>query len=340
MSNSTSLLAQIATAQAQKEVTANGLFDAASPSMFFGRHAEAASALTWGYYGGSIVVDGVLTAIANGTVALTVSSTNYVERTRAGVVSANTTAFTAGRVPLYAIITSASAVVSYTDYRESALSHGLAGRLNVSVAGGANVTLTAAQTRNAILNFTGLLTASINIIVPDGPQIWLVSNNTTGAYTLTVKTSAGTGVVVAQAYSAVLFADGTNVVAPNATPTSTPVLIQIACSDETTLLTASTAKVTFRAPYAFTLTAVRGSLSEAATGGTLLTVDVNEGGTTLLSTKLTFDASEKTTTTAATPCVISDSAIADDAEITIDVDTIGSTLAGKGLKVTLIGTKP
>lgn len=113
----------------------------------------------------------------------------------------------------------------------------------------------------------------------------------------------------------------------------------IAASDETTALTTGTAKVTFRAPYAFTLTAVRASVTTAPTGGTLLTVDINESGTTVLSTKLTFDASEKTTTTATTAAVISDSAIADDAEITIDIDAVGSTIAGAGLKVYLIGTR-
>lgn len=111
----------------------------------------------------------------------------------------------------------------------------------------------------------------------------------------------------------------------------------IACSDETTALTTGTAKATFRMPYAFTVTDVRGSVTTAPTGGTLLTVDVNDGGTTILSTKLTFDASEKTTTTAATARVISDTALADDAEVTIDIDAVGSTIAGAGLKVTIIG---
>jgi hypothetical protein len=114
-------------------------------------------------------------------------------------------------------------------------------------------------------------------------------------------------------------------------------VIAIAVSDETTALTTGTAKVTFRMPFAFTLTDVRASVTTAPTGGTLLTVDVNEAGSTILSTKLTFDASEKTTVTAATPRVISDSSIADDAEITIDIDAIGSTVAGAGLKVYLIG---
>lgn len=111
----------------------------------------------------------------------------------------------------------------------------------------------------------------------------------------------------------------------------------VACSDETTAITAGTAKVTFRAPYAFTLTAVRASVTTAPTGSTII-IDINESGTSVLSTKLSIDASEKTSTTAATAAVISDSAIADDAEITIDFDQVGSTIAGAGVKVVLIGT--
>ena len=110
----------------------------------------------------------------------------------------------------------------------------------------------------------------------------------------------------------------------------------VALSDETTALTTGVAKITFRMPYAFTLTAVRASVTTAPTGS-VLTVDINESGSTILSTKLTIDVSETTSTTAATPAVISDSALADDSEITMDIDTIGSGTAGAGLKVTLIG---
>lgn len=111
----------------------------------------------------------------------------------------------------------------------------------------------------------------------------------------------------------------------------------VAASDESTALTTGTAKVTFRMPAAVTLTDVRASLTTAQATGSVLTVDVNEAGATILSTKLTFDNTEKTTTTAATPRVISDAALADDAEITIDIDQVGDGTA-KGLKVTLIGT--
>lgn len=112
----------------------------------------------------------------------------------------------------------------------------------------------------------------------------------------------------------------------------------IACSDESSALAAGTAKITFRMPYAFTLTAVRASLTTAQASGSIFTVDINEGGTTILSTKLTIDNTEKTSATAATPAVISDSSLADDAEITVDVDQVGASGAA-GLKVYLIGRR-
>jgi hypothetical protein len=118
---------------------------------------------------------------------------------------------------------------------------------------------------------------------------------------------------------------------------SLPFELVVAASDETTALTAGTAKITFRMPRAVTLTAVRASLTTAQASGNIFTVDINEAGTSILSTKLTIDNTEKTSTTAATPPVISDTALADDAEITIDIDQIGDGTA-KGLKVTLIGT--
>ncbi len=118
--------------------------------------------------------------------------------------------------------------------------------------------------------------------------------------------------------------------------------ILLAVSDETTDLTTGAAKLTFRMPYAMTLTAVRASVNTAPTGQALL-VDINEnvglGAVSIFSTRLSIDATEKTSTTAASPAVISDASLADDAEITIDIDQVGSGAAGKGLKVWLIGTR-
>lgn len=112
----------------------------------------------------------------------------------------------------------------------------------------------------------------------------------------------------------------------------------VAVGDETTALTTGTSKLTFRMPYGMVLTDIRASVITAPTGAGI-TVDVNESGVTILSTKLTIDATEKTSVTAATPLVISDSALADDSEITIDIDVVGSTIAGAGLKLTFYGYK-
>lgn len=117
--------------------------------------------------------------------------------------------------------------------------------------------------------------------------------------------------------------------------------IIISVGDETTPITAGAAKVTFRMPYRFVLTAVRSNLKTAqATSGAggLVTVNINEGGVSLLSTKLTIDNTEKTSVTAATPAVISNANLADDAEVTIDIDTVGDGTA-IGLKVVLIGRR-
>jgi hypothetical protein len=110
--------------------------------------------------------------------------------------------------------------------------------------------------------------------------------------------------------------------------------ILIAIGDESTALTTGTAKVTFRTPYAFTVTAVRASLTTVSSSGNPA-FNIKEAGVSILSTTLTIDSGEKTSTTAATPAVISDSSLADDAEITIDIDAAGTDAAGA--KIYLIG---
>ena len=115
--------------------------------------------------------------------------------------------------------------------------------------------------------------------------------------------------------------------------------IIVGASDETTALTTGTAKTTFRIPWTGTITGVRASVTTAPTDA-VLTVDINKTGTgTILSTKITIDATEKTSVTAATAPVISTAGVTDDDEYTIDIDTVGSTVAGTGLKITILGTR-
>ena len=121
--------------------------------------------------------------------------------------------------------------------------------------------------------------------------------------------------------------------------TGYPAEILIAASDEVTNLTTGTAKATFRMPYAMSLTGVRANVNTAPTGAGI-TVDINLNGSSIFTTNLlTIDATEETSVTAATPANITTTTLSDDAEITVDIDAVGSTIPGKGLKVLLIGTR-
>ena len=89
--------------------------------------------------------------------------------------------------------------------------------LEKDVSGGIDVTLTStakavSEERYAIHVFTGTLTGNINIIVSTAEQVYRVFNNTSGAYTLTMKTSAGTGITIPQGEKMAMYCDGTNVV--------------------------------------------------------------------------------------------------------------------------------
>jgi hypothetical protein len=107
--------------------------------------------------------------------------------------------------------------------------------------------------------------------------------------------------------------------------------IIVSASDELTSLTTGTAKTTFRIPYAFTLTAVKVSLTNTSTGGNP-TIDINESGTSILSSPVAITAGQKTATAS-----VSDTSLANLAEITVDIDVAGTNASG--LKVYLIGSQ-
>lgn len=199
---------------ARKTELLNNVLNAVSPSAVFGYNSVSSAYLTWAYFGGALLVNGTLATIAAGTLTLAQNATNYIECDQAGAVSANTTAFTAGRIALYSVVTNTNGPTSWTDFRETikASDTPLAGVLSKSVAGGADVTLTAAEVRNRVLKFTGALTANINVIVPTSKGVYVIDNQTSGSYILTVKTAAGTGVAVTQTAPVVVYVDGTKVV--------------------------------------------------------------------------------------------------------------------------------
>jgi hypothetical protein len=94
-----------------------------------------------------------------------------------------------------------------------------------SVAGTGNYTLTTLQENQISYRLTGALTGNRNIIVPATVQQYWITNATSGAYTLTVKTSSGTGVTVPQGGASILYCDGTNVVYAQTLNVTLPITI-------------------------------------------------------------------------------------------------------------------
>ncbi|WP_291207068.1 hypothetical protein [Hyphomonas sp.] len=187
-----------------------------------------------------------------------------------------------------------------------------------------------------------------DVLWQNGTEIVFFHNGTSGIKTITGATGVfingvdGGSIVLDTRYDAWLlkhrsknqwFAVPWKQAAPQVPVTKTLV---VAASDETTALTTGT-KVTFRMPYAMVLSAVRASLATAQSAGAILTADIKEEGTSIFATKITIDNTEKTSVTAATPAVFSDTALADDAEMTIIIDQVG-TPGAAGLKIALIGT--
>jgi hypothetical protein len=96
---------------------------------------------------------------------------------------------------------------------------------SIDVAGSGNYTLSGSELNRIAYQFTGVLTGNRNIIVPNTVQQYWVTNDTTGSYTFTVKTAAGTGVAIATGSRTILYCDGTNVVAADTGGLALPIPI-------------------------------------------------------------------------------------------------------------------
>jgi hypothetical protein len=97
----------------------------------------------------------------------------------------------------------------------------IGGYESISIAGGAQTTTLAmsngaiSNARNAVIKLTGTITGNQVVTVPTGiEKTYIVSNGTTGAFTVEFKQAGGTGVTFATTDKStkILFADGTNIV--------------------------------------------------------------------------------------------------------------------------------
>lgn len=114
-------------------------------------------------------------------------------------------------------------------------------------------------------------------------------------------------------------------------------VISAAASDVDSDLEVGTNKAVFFAPYDMTLTEIFAGLGTVCTGSTFIT-DVNVNGSSILSAKISIDASESTSLTAATPPVISSASLTKGDKMEIDFDQVGAINTGKAHTVYLKGT--
>lgn len=98
--------------------------------------------------------------------------------------------------------------------------------ISINVAGTGDYTLSGAELNRIAYEFTGVLTGNRNIIVPASVQQYWVDNQTTGAFTLTVKTASGTGIAVSQGSRTILYCDGTDVVNAETILVNLPAIVQ------------------------------------------------------------------------------------------------------------------
>ena len=104
----------------------------------------------------------------------------------------------------------------------------------IAVGGTGNYTLSGSELNRISYRFTGTLTGNRTIIVPATVQQYWVDNQCTGAYTFTVKTSAGLGVTITAGTRSILYSDGTDVVRADTFTISYPIAVSQGGTGSTT----------------------------------------------------------------------------------------------------------
>jgi len=97
----------------------------------------------------------------------------------------------------------------------------------VNVAGTGDYVLSGAELNRVAYEFTGILTGNRVVIVPNTIQQYWVTNSTTGAFTLTIKTATTSGVAVTQSASTILYCNGNQVVSAETGGISLPLPVAL-----------------------------------------------------------------------------------------------------------------
>lgn len=150
----------------------------------------------------------------------------------------------------------------------------------LAVGGTGTYTLSLAEMRNAILECTGTLTGARNIVVPNRDKLYIVDNQTSGAFTLSIKTSAGGSVVVEQGFKSIVYCDGTDVLALSGVPlnayrTVTATSDTARITDRTIFIDCTSNNVTITLPAASTALGWRCRFIRIDSSGNTATVQRN-----------------------------------------------------------------
>ena len=82
----------------------------------------------------------------------------------------------------------------------------------ITIDGDSNHTLTDAEATADLIRLTGTLTVDRDLIVPDVARKYTIINDRAGSFDTTVKTAAGTGVIIPRGEVSRVYSDGTDVV--------------------------------------------------------------------------------------------------------------------------------
>lgn len=194
----------------------------------------------------------------------------------------------------------------------------------------------AVDTNAFVIHHTGTLSSAITATplttrAYEGAE-FIITRLGTGNFTLSI---GGLAFLQTRSWCRIRFVSGAWVLVEFGYLDNEPESIIVAASDETTALTTGAGKATFHMPYAFTLLAVRLTLTTTSSSG-VVRADINKNGSSIFSTRPSVDAGELTSRTG-TPWVFNSmpTTWADDDVVTIDIDDAGTNATG--LKVMFYG---
>jgi len=176
----------------------------------------------------------------------------------------------------------------------------ITGVQSISIAGLTTYSLSALngisdQSRNAVLVFTGALSASCAITAPAVNKTYVVYNNTTGGYAITIKTASGTAVSIANGATAYVYCNATDFFIASV-GTYSPAFTGVPTAPTATAGTNTTQIAT----TAFVGTAITNAQSAVAiTGGTISGVTIT--ASTISGTAVTANSIANTGGWAVTP---------------------------------------